>query len=276
MITYSATLDVPRALAQHVAHLLLVERLHRGTRRGRRALGVFSHAVLVLRWFREAAPIQILARDNEIGVSTCYRYLHEAITVLAGQASELPEVLLERLAAGDTHVILDGTVIRSDRVAVTTDNEQGKTINLWYSGKHKAFGGNVQFLATADGFPLWCSDVSPGSSHDLAVAREHGAIAALCAAAANGLPCLADKGYCFAGIGIHAPIKNPVGTQTLDVDNRCYNSLLTRLRCLGERAAAMLLTRWKTLRRITLCPWRIGPITQAALVLTQFEHQGRY
>jgi hypothetical protein len=52
-----------------------------------------------------------------------------------------------------------------------------------------------------------------------------------------------------------------------------YNSLLTRLRCLGERAAAMLLTRWKTLRRITLCAWRIGAITKAALVLTQFEHR---
>jgi hypothetical protein len=29
--------------------------------------------------------------------------------VLADEAPELPEVLRERLAAGDTHVILDGT-----------------------------------------------------------------------------------------------------------------------------------------------------------------------
>jgi hypothetical protein len=84
------------------------------------------------------------ARDHGIGISTCYRYLHEAITVLPPEAPELPEVLHERLAAGDTHVILDGTVIRSDRVAATTENEKVKTINLWYSGKHKAFGGNVQ------------------------------------------------------------------------------------------------------------------------------------
>jgi hypothetical protein len=131
-------------------------------------------------------------------------------------------------------------------------------------------------VSTADGFPLWCSDVSPGGSHDLTAAREHGAVAALCAAAAKGLPCLADKGYCPAGIGIHTPIKNPPGDQVLETDNRCYNSLLTRLRCPGERAASMLLTRWKALRRITLCPRRIGDITKAALVLTQFEHQGRY
>ena len=276
MITYSATVDVPRALAQDIARLLLTERVHRGTRQGRRALGVFSHAVLVLRWFREATAVQILARDHGIGISTCYRYLHEAITVLAAEAPDLPDVLRERLAAGDTHVILDGTLIHSDRIAATTQSEKGKTINLWYSGKHKAFGGNVQFLSTADGFPLWCSEVSPGSNHDLAVAREHGAIGALCAAAAKGLPCLADKGYCFAGIGIHTPIKNPNGNQTLDADNRCYNSLLTRLRCLGERAAATLLTRWTTLRRITLCPWKIGDITKTALALTQFEHAGRY
>lgn len=276
LITYRATLDVPRELAQYVAQLLLAQRLHRGTRRGRRALGVFSHAVLVLRWFRDSTPINALARDAGIGISTAYRYLHEAIDVLAAQAPELPDVLTERLAAGDTHVILDGTLIHSDRVAATCENTAGKTINQWYSGKHKAFGGNIQFLSTTDGFPLWCSNVSPGSRHDLAAAREHNAIGALCAAAAKGLPCLADKGYCFAGIGIHTPIKNPTGDQILDPDNRCYNTLITRLRCLGERAAAMLLTRWKILRRITLCPWRIGAITQAALILTQFEHQGRY
>jgi hypothetical protein len=85
------------------------------------------------------------ARDHGIAISTCYRYLHEAITALAAEAPELPEVLRERLAAGDTHEILDGTLIRSDCVAVTTENEKGKTINLWDSGKHKAFGGNVQF-----------------------------------------------------------------------------------------------------------------------------------
>jgi hypothetical protein len=44
VITYRATLDVPRALAQYLARLLLAERTERGTRRGRRVLGVFDHA----------------------------------------------------------------------------------------------------------------------------------------------------------------------------------------------------------------------------------------
>jgi hypothetical protein len=80
VITYRATLDVPRELAQYLARLLLAERAERGTRRGRRALGVFGQAVLVLRWFRESSPVHRLARDAGIGISTCYRYLHEAST----------------------------------------------------------------------------------------------------------------------------------------------------------------------------------------------------
>jgi hypothetical protein len=34
-------------------------------------------------------------------------------------------------------------------------------------------------------------------------------------------------------------------------------------------------TRWRALRRIRLCPWRIGDITAAALVLSTFE-RGHY
>jgi hypothetical protein len=212
VITYSAILDVPRTLAQHVAQLLLAERVHLGTRRGRRAVGVFSHAMLVLRWFRDATPVAALAQDKGIGISTCYRYLHEAITVLAAEAPDLPDVLRERLAAGVTHVILDGTLIRSDRVAMTIKSTKGKTVNLWYSGKHKTFGGNIQFLSTADGFPHWCSEVSPGNRHDLAAAREHSAIGALCTPQRK--TGLADKGYNSAGIGIHTPIKNPPATRS--------------------------------------------------------------
>jgi hypothetical protein len=272
VISYRATLDVPRALAQYLARLLLADQHERGTRRGRRALGVFSHAVVILRWFRDGTPVARLARDVGIGISTTYRYLHEGIDVLADQAPDLPDVLRERLAAGDSHVVLDGMLIPSDRVAERTDEGN----HWWYSGKHHAFGGNIQFVSSAAGFPLWVSDVEPGSTHDLTAAHAQGAVGALCAAAAKDLVTLADKAFQSAGIGILTPFKNPPGDQVLDVDNRCHNMLLTRLRCLGERAAAMLVTRWKVLNRITLCPWRIGDITKAALVLTQFEHSGRY
>ena len=276
MITYSATLDVPRPLGQYLAQLLQVDRRERGTRRGRRALTTLSHAVLVLRWFRQGTPVAALARDTGISIATCYRYLHEGIDVLAAQSPELPDVLRERLAAGATHVIIDGTLITTDRVADTTVSTKGTPIHLWYSGKHRRFGANIQFIATADGFPLWVSDAVPGSTHDLAAARDHGITGALYAAAAQGLVTLADKGYQGAGIGIHTPTKAPADGNVLDADSRCRNQLLTSLRCLGERAAALLTTRWQALNRITLCPKRIGSITQAALVLTQFELAVRY
>ena len=276
VITYRATLDVPRPLGQYLAQLLQDERVRIGTRRGRRVLSVFAQAVLILRWFRQAAPVEHLARDAGIGISTCYRYLHEGIDVLAAEAPDLPDVLRERLARGESHLVLDGTLITTDRVAETTTNADGKTIHRWYSGKHRRFGANVQFVATADGFPLWVSHELPGSTHDLTAAHAHGATAALYAAAARGLPTLADKGYQGVGIGIHTPVKDPADGNTLDADTRCRNMLLVRLRCLGERATAVLTTRWRTLRRITLSPTRVGSIMKAALVLTHFEHAGRY
>ncbi|MFF3878828.1 hypothetical protein ACFYYV_46630, partial [Streptomyces sp. NPDC001978] len=44
-------LDVKRSTAEHVARLLRDHRIAAGTRKGRRALGCFRQAVLVLRWF---------------------------------------------------------------------------------------------------------------------------------------------------------------------------------------------------------------------------------
>jgi hypothetical protein len=59
-----------------------------------------------------------------------------------------------------------------------------------------------------DGWPIWVSDVEPGSQHDLNVAREH-ALGALYAAAVGGRPTLADPGYEGAGYGVFTPVKHP-------------------------------------------------------------------
>lgn len=280
MINYGATLDVARELVLFVAGVLRSERRRRGTRRRRRALTPFRQAVLVLRWFRDDTPIHRLAADHRISIATAYRYLHEAITALAAQAPDLHQVLRDRHARGDTHVILDGSLFPSDRVAATTIKTKGKnrgqTVHLWYSGKHRAFGGNIQFLASPDGFPLWVSPALPGSRNDLSAARDLDITGALTATAAQGLKTLADKAYHSAGIGILTPFKKAAGQPPLSPRQRVYNLLQSRARALGERAMAILKTRWRTLHRISLCPHRIGPIVQAALVLTHHEHHGRY
>ncbi|MCX4660456.1 IS5/IS1182 family transposase [Streptomyces uncialis] len=264
MVTYVATLDVPRHVVDYLSRLLAAHRRHIGTPRGSRALGPFRQAVLVLRWFRERGCVHCLARDANISQATGYRYLHEGIDVLAEHAPDLHEVLARCRREGMTHVVLDGTLIECDRVAGVRENGN----DLWFSQKHKAFGGNIQFLSAPDGTPLWVSDVEPGSVPDITAARIH-VLPALYKAATAGLPTLADKGYIGAGIGIRVPVRRPKGRseRALHIDTRMTNTLIRHLRALGERTVAELKQRWRTLQHITLSPSRVGDITRAALVL---------
>jgi hypothetical protein len=272
VITYRATLDVPRELAQYLGRLLHTERRRRGTRTATRALTCFHQAVLGLRWFRQNTDVTALARDHGISRATGYRYLDEVITVLANQAPDLQQALQRAKDEGMAYVILDGKVFSADRCGEKTTSVKGDQIDAWYSGKAHEHGGNVQALSAPTGLPLWVSDVEPGSVHDLTAARRHVLGALYWAASQLDLPTLADGGYDGAGIGVHTPVKQPTGNQVLDVDTRAYNALLRGLRCLGERGFAVLTGRWRTLRRITASPRKIGDIVKAALALTHFEY----
>jgi len=264
VITYRATLDVPAETLRRLTIWLVEHRRRIGTPKGSRAAGPRAQALLVLRWFRDDTRMRMLARDAGLPISTAYRYLHEGIDVLAAQAPDLHQVLRQAQAEGWSHLDLDGTLIETDRVAAK--KETGN--DLWYSGKHKKHGGNVQILCDPKGFPVWTSPVEPGSTHDISAARAH-VLPALYPAAAAGLPTLTDKGYTGAGIGIQVPAKG----RNLAPDTATRNTLLTALRALGERGNAILKTRWTALRR--LCPGRIGDIIAAALVLSTLE-RGHY
>jgi hypothetical protein len=99
-VTYTAVLPIGDPTAVHLSQLLADQRRERGTRAGRRALGTWRQAVLVLRWFLDVTRIAQLAFDNQIGLSTAYRYLHEGIDVLAAVAPGLHGALLAARAAG--------------------------------------------------------------------------------------------------------------------------------------------------------------------------------
>ena len=116
MFTYSAICDVPAETLLYVTALLCAHRRAIGTRTGRRAGTVRTQAKLVLRWFRDDAPIRLLAVEAGLPISTCYRYLHEAIDVIAEQAPDLHEVLEQAKRQGWSHLTLDGTLIEIDRV----------------------------------------------------------------------------------------------------------------------------------------------------------------
>ena len=267
-MSHRASLDVSTSVLKSVTGWIVRHRRRPGARPGQRAGTVHAQVVLVLRWLRHRLDLRTLAGEAGLSIATAYRYLHEALDVIAGHAPNLHDVLARARAAGLPFVCLDATLMPTDRVAARA--ERGH--HLWYSGKHHAFGGNVQVLFDATGFPLWVSEVCPGSTHDLTAAREL-VLPVLYPHAARGLPALADKGYTGAGVGIHVPIKHqPDGR--LHTDNRCYNRLLTALRAPTERGNA-LLGRWRALDRVTLCPQRIGAIAAAALVLTSLDRGTR-
>jgi hypothetical protein len=285
-VTYTAVLPIGESTVARLARLLQAERIQRRTRPGRRALGARLQAILVLRWFCDATRVAQLAVDNQLSLSTAYRYLHEGIDVLAAAAPGLHGALLAARAAGHTHVQLDGTLVRTDRsTAAGPTVRDGRPVDLWWSGKHHHHGGNIQVVTAPDGWPLWVSDVRPGREHDITCARRHpGLFTALEAWTDPQHAVLADLGYEGAADRLTCPIKKP-STPTrsgatpagspagLSVEQCTINMLHSATRALAERGNSLLKTTFKALRRVSLCPWRIGAITAAALVLLHTEHE---
>ena len=277
MIPYRAMLDVPEGLVRYLARLLAAERRRRATPARSRRLTPRAQAVMALRWLRDRARIEALGRDNGISRATAYRYIDEAVDVLSEQAPTLAGALERALAEGMPYVILDGKVFRTDAAAETAQSARGTEFHVWYSGRKRAYGANVQAVMAPRGLPLWTGPAQPASVHDIDAARID-ALPALYRAAWLGLPTLADSGYQGAGIGIKTPVKNPIqkkGTapRELDDNQRARNLLLRGLRCQGERGFALLTRRWAALQHITADPDRTTQITRAALVLTHWEHQ---
>ncbi len=274
MITYRASLDVANELALYLSGLLAEERRRRRTPLDRRVLSTFKQAVMGLRWFRDRSAIPALARDNDISRATGYRYIDEVIDVLAAQAPDLHQALRRAKTGGAAYVILDGKLFPCDRLGEKATSVKGTQIDRWYSGKHRAQGGNIQAVTTPDGFPIWVSPVEPGSVHDITAAEHHALGTLYWAASQLNLPTLADGGYQGTGAGVHTLIKRSKTRKgrPLSLDNRAYNQALRSLRGPGERGFALLTKRWRTLHHTTASPRKIGTIIQAALVLTHHEH----
>lgn len=267
-------LDVPRELVRYLARLLAAERRARGTRKGARALTCFRQALMALVWFRKNEDKTLLGAGFGVSRATAYRYIAEAIAVRCSQAPDLHTALRRVADEGWSHVILDGKLFATDRLAETTTSVKGETIDAWYSGKHRDFGANIQAIMRPDGLPIWTSDASPGHLHDLTLCptpRHHRrpVLGRVPAEPAD----LGRLGLRSTGDGIHTPVKQPADGRRLAIDNRTYNRLLRSLRGLGERGFALLTGRWCSVRHITASPRRAGDIVRAVLVLTQFEYQ---
>ncbi len=268
-VTYTAVLTVRAETVLFISALLHGERQRLGTRAGTRSLSCFNQAVLILRWFIDGTRIVQLAGDNTISRSTCYDYLHEGINLLAAQAPGLESVLLAAKMAGYGHLNIDGTLIETDRCA-TPGPTAG--VDLWWSGKHDNHGGNIQVITAPDGWPLWTSHVRPGREHDTTALREHTEILPLLTGwTAEHLRVLGDLGYEGERDTITIAFKKPAGGELSDL-HKTYNKIHNGIRAVGERGNSLLKTTFKALRNVSLCPWTIGKIVTAALVLLHIDY----
>jgi len=268
-VTYTATLTVRRETVLFVAALLHRERQRRGTRSGTRALTCFTQAVLVIRWFLDGTRMVQLTGDNSISKSTCYDYLHEGINLLADQAPSLQSALVAAKMAGYSHVNIDGTLIETDRVR-TPGPTPG--VDLFWSGKHDNHGGNIQVITAPDGWPLWTSDVRPGREHDTTALREHTEmLPPLTMWTAEQLRVLGDLGYEGERDTITIAFKKPANAELSDL-HKMFNKAHNGVRAIAERGNSLLKMTFKALRNVSLCPWTIGRIVAAALVLLHINH----
>ncbi|GAA3654651.1 IS5 family transposase [Streptomyces chitinivorans] len=248
MLVYPAGLDVSSSALRFLAARLREHRRSAGTRWRRLTAG--RQALLVLAHLRNGHPYAQLAAGFGVGTTTAYRYVAEAVDLLAALAPTLAEAVWT--ASTKAFVILDGTLLPIDRIAADRP---------FYSGKHKKHGMNVQVLADPAGRLLWASPALPGAIHDVRAAREHGILDAL---AEVGIRCWADKGYQGAGGTVRVPYRDR--WETLSAGQRAVNVSHAKIRALGEQAVATLKS-WRLLRKLRCSTTRITALVQAVLTL---------
>jgi hypothetical protein len=270
VIYYRVVLDVPLQLVIKVSGLLRKHREELGTRDGTRALTCWQQAKFILAWFRDRPGIRRLGAGFGVSQATAYRYKDEGVAVLAARAPALHDALEKAAEQGLPYLILDGTLISSDRCSDKKTSRKGAEIDRWYSGKAHEHAGNVQALTAPSGVPLRVSGALPGSTHDITAARQ--LVLPEARPCLKTLKILADSGYEGAGPGVLVPVKKPRKGE-LDIDTITRNMLLRGARYQGERAFALMSQRWRAIQRVSADPSQIGDIAKSVLVLTQFEHK---
>ncbi|WP_431933837.1 transposase family protein [Nonomuraea jabiensis] len=88
--------------------------------------------------------------------------VEETVALLPARSPKLGQALRKARRDGLHYLVLDGTLIRTDRI---------KTDRRYFSGKHRVLGMNVQVIASPDGTILWTSGALPGKARDLSAAR---------------------------------------------------------------------------------------------------------
>jgi len=155
MLFYRAALPLSRKTLNYAAGIIRRHRVSIGS--CWRKLNPGRQALLVLAYLRKGETFAELAAGFGVGTATAWRYVNEAVELLAARAPRLRKAVRDAKKAGYAYVILDGTLIPIDRVAADRP---------FYSGRHRKHGMNLQVIASPDGDILWVSGALPGSVHD--------------------------------------------------------------------------------------------------------------
>jgi hypothetical protein len=239
MIVFTQTLTF-------VATTLRRHRKQLGTRW--RLLSSGRQALMLLAHLHKGETYRDLAAGFGIAVTTAYRYLREALQVLAALASTLEEAMA--VAARKAYATLDGTLVRINRVATASGNDRP-----YYSGKTKCHGVNVQVIADPVGRLIWASPALPGARHDASAAAAHALPTALADA---GVTALADTAYCGFGLAIRAPHLHTRYWQVRlpRVVGRAEGGQPRPLGPVRSGRANAVLKSWRILRKIRSIPAR--------------------
>ncbi len=163
MLVYPSGVDVSSSALRFLTQQLRRHRHEIGSRWRRLSAG--RQALLTLAHLKVGHTYAQLAAGFGVGTTTAYRYVTEAVELLATLAPSLADAV--RTASVKAFLILDGTLLPIDRIAADRP---------FYSGKHKKHGMNVQVLADPFGRLLWAPPALPGAVHDVRAAREHGIV----------------------------------------------------------------------------------------------------
>jgi len=249
LLFYRAAVDLSRSTLNYLAGVI---RRHRKTLGSPwRCLNPGRQALLVLVYLRKDETYAEVAAGFEVSQSTAWRYVEEAVRLLSARSPKLTRALHKAKEDGLTHIILDGTLIHTDRV---------RADRPYFSGKHRVHGMNVQVIAGPDGTILWTSGALPGKTHDLKAAWVWGILRELEKA---WILVLADKAYQGHGVTtMITPYKGKNKPESQKDANRAH----ARLRGPGERANAQL-KAWRILRKLRCSPIKAGHLVKAITVL---------
>jgi len=154
MLFYRAALPLSHQTLTFMSDLIRAHRKQVGS--VWRTLNPGQQALLVLVYLRKGEPFAEVGTGFAVSTATCWRYVNETVELLAQRAPKLRPALRKAKRRGVAYVIVDGTLIPIDRVAVDRP---------FYSGKQKPHGVNLQVIASPDGTILWVSGQLPGSTH---------------------------------------------------------------------------------------------------------------